>query len=155
VSEKEEFYANVVADIDSTGRSCIGVFPDVDSKDPTNEAFTYTIGNSLVGLPELLVIGLYDEVGMSILNAVSEKLKDAADPFAEGPLQIGGKLPPYLVEAAESVKDDFTIQATEVLGNSSYRVMQVVFCDREGRFPWDAGCAEPYANVKVHRKLQS
>ncbi len=151
----KDFRERVIGDIDRTGRSCIGVFPIPETKDPTNEAFIYTIGNSLVGLPELLVIWLYDETGMRILNAVSDALKDAKDPFAEWALEIGGKLPPYLIEAADSVKDDFTIQATQVLGNTNYRVMQVVFCDREGRFPWDDGCAEPYRNVKVHRRMQS
>jgi hypothetical protein len=151
----KEVYARIIADIDKHGRSCMGVFPLPDSKDPTNEAFTYTIGNSLVGLPELLVIGIYGQAAIGILNAISDALKEAPDPFVEGPLEIGGKFPPYLVEAAESVKGDFTIQATQVLGRLDYRVMQVVFCDREGRFPWDAGCAEPYRNVKVHRRLQS
>jgi hypothetical protein len=51
------------------------------------------------------------------------------------------------------VKDEFMVQATAVLGNRDYRVMQVVFCDREGRLPWEEGCAEPYRNVKIHRKL--
>ena len=101
------------------------------------------------------MIGIYDRVGMGILNAVSDALKDAPDPFKEGPLQIGGKVPPYLVEAAESVKDDFMVQAEQVLGRRDYRVMQVVFADRDGRLPWEDGCAEPYRSVKIHRRLQS
>ncbi len=150
----KEFRENIVRNIDQYGRSCVGVFPTAETKDPTNEAFTYTIGNSLVGLPELLVIGIYDTAARDILNAISDALKAKPDPFKEGPLEIGGKMPPYLLEAAESVKDEFMVQAGQVLGRRDYRVMQVVFCDREGRLPWDEACAEPYRSVKIHRRLQ-
>jgi Domain of unknown function (DUF4262) len=137
-------------DVERTGRTVIGVFPDADSKDPTNDAFMYSVGNALKGLPELLVVGMYRD-GYAI-NALSEIMLERGRKFQDGEVvDLGGPCPVCVVDAAEGVKDRYTCQATGVFGEGGYAVMQVVLPDAAGKFPWDRGCAEPYSRVVVHR----
>lgn len=134
------------------GRTLVGVFALQDSKDPINDAFTYTIGNALKQLPELLIVGLYDDRG--ILNALSEEMIRRGRAFDDGDTFTfpGSSKPVALCDAAESVKERYTLQATDILGGADkYRVMQVVLCDKAGLFPWTPGCAEPYSKVVVRR----
>lgn len=148
----EEYERKQVEHIARHGRTCAGVFALADSKDPTNETFVYTIGNALKGLPELLTVGLCDDHG--ILNALSEVMILLDRSFDDGDVYTFKEtgMPVALVEAAESVKETFTRQATHLLGGADkYRVMQVVLSDKAGLFPWQPGCAAPYSKVKVHR----
>jgi hypothetical protein len=57
-------YRQLRANIRRYGRTVIGVFPDRDSPDPTNDAFAYTVGNGLRSLPELLVIGMFGQTAI-------------------------------------------------------------------------------------------
>lgn len=145
------FGENLRRNIAEHGRGVIGIFPAEDSADPVNDAFAYTIGNSLRGLPELLLIGMYGERATAILNRVSELVAAKADPFAEGELPLGNASV-YLLPVGDGVKDTHTVQASNFLDGRKYRVVQVVLCDQRGRFPWQDGCAEPYSRVKCHRR---
>lgn len=65
-------------------------------------------------------------------------------------VSFGGRYPVMVFDASEEVKDRYTIQATNLLGRP-YRVMQVIVCDRQGCWPWQAECERPFREVKVHR----
>jgi hypothetical protein len=151
-SDIEKVRQQMLDNIERTGRALVGVFPGDPSSDPVNDAFVYTIGNGDRNLPELLIVGLYDDE--YILNALSKMMLERGKPFEDGELvEMGGKCPACVVDAAESVKKRYTIQATSYhrAKRQKYRVMQVVLPDREGLFPWQRGCANPYSKVKVHR----
>lgn len=148
----EKVRQRMLADIERTGRSVQKVFALPGSPDPVNEAFQYTVGNGDRNLPELLMIGLFDDD--YILNYLSGLMLERGRPFEDGELvEIGAKCPVYLCEASDGVKDGYTLGASSYHrgGAKGYRVMQVVLPDREGLFPWQRGCAEPYSKVKVHR----
>jgi hypothetical protein len=133
-------------DIQERGRSVIAVMPD--NADP-NEAFTYTIGNARIGLPELLVVGSCHPSMCGMLNALS-KIMLQKGAFVDGQtVSLGGQYPVYVFDAKEGVKDDFTIQATNYLGRSNYMVMQVVMPDSHGKWPWQADCDEPYCHIEM------
>lgn len=136
-----------------TGRHIMGVFPDVDSEDPLNESFTYSIGNSLRNLPELLLVGLCGE--SFAINALSELMLKRGRKFDDGEIvSLGGPFAVCVVDASEDVKREFTIQVGRQLGiaDQDYDVMQVVLPDKDGRFPWQPDCAEPYRRVRTWRR---
>ena len=147
---------NVEENIARFGRGVIGVFPTEDTVDPVNEAFSYTVGNALKGLPELLVVGLYDRSGVAVLNHLSRLMIERGRAFDDGEMvSLGGEQPLCLIEVGALAKETFTVQATafyDETGRGDYRLMQAVLCDKAGRFPWDAGCAAPYAAVTVWRE---
>jgi hypothetical protein len=154
MSEKasRKFRTDVRKNIKRYGRAVFGIFPDQDMKDPTNEVFAYSIGNALKGLPELLIVGMYNETAKQLINILSEKQLQRGHAFDDGELvSLGGKHPVLVVAAGDEVKERYTIQVKNFVGEP-YDVMQIVMCDKEGRFPGQEGCAPPYANVRVYRR---
>ncbi len=139
-------------DIEKYGRHivCVGATEGSASAYP-NDRFSYTIGNARKGFPELLVVGVFQQG--YILNPLSEMMIERGHKFADGELVElgGGKFPVCLIDAAESVKDDYTVQAGEHY-SGDYAVMQVVMSDPCGLFPWQPKCAAPHSRIVVHRR---
>jgi Domain of unknown function (DUF4262) len=139
--------------IRDAGRAVIGVFPEDDD---VNSAFCYSIGNAIRGLPELLIVGMFDQGGVSLINLLSEKMIQRGDKFDSGEMiDLGGAVPVCAIDATDEVKDIYTIQATNYYGNGDYAVMQMVLPDKHGRFPWDADCAAPYGKIRVYRRMNA
>lgn len=152
VRKLDAMEANIERNIALHGRSIIGVFPNAGSKDPVNEAFAYTIGNAIKGLPELLIVGMYEDT--YTLNRLSSMMLERGKKFADGELVLlgeGARVPVCVVDASDAVKDRYTFQASNYHGGEDYAVMQVVVPDTHGLFPWQPGCSRPYADVKVYR----
>jgi hypothetical protein len=148
----DEIREKMAADIASTGRSVLCIFPTEEG----GEAFSYSVGNCLKGLPELLVLGMRPMPAVALINELSQEMIDRGRKFDDGEVfSLGGPCPICIVDAAESVKADYTIQAGHLVGGRDYGVMQIVLPDPAGKFPWDEGCAEPYSTTKVMRRLAS
>jgi hypothetical protein len=123
------------------------VLPGVD--DPDHLPFCYTIGNAERGLPELLLIGVGRD-GSGALNVASEIIIERGKAFDDGELvSLGGKYSVKVVNADPEVKQFYTVQAGEILEHQNYHVQQVIACDRQGRFPDDPACEEPYASYPI------
>jgi hypothetical protein len=117
-----KFYAGTAEHIKRSGRSIMQVFvPEGEEGWP----FSYTIGNHLRELPELLAIGTSQG---GFLNDLSQKMVDAGKPFEDGQFQVG-----------------------EYFGHQNYSVMQVLIPDREGKFPGEDGCQPPWSQFPVLR----
>jgi len=136
----------IVDDINRTGRCVICVGADKDAP-----PFAYTVGNQLVDLPELLLIGSFDG---SILNYLSEQMIERGRGFAHDELvSLGGVFPVKIVDAdTQQCRDEWTIQANHI--GRKYTVQQVVLCDRQGRYPDDPRCAPPYSTVPILWRTQ-
>jgi hypothetical protein len=132
-------------DIARVGWSCMGVGGGEDSL-----PFIYTIGLHLKGLPELLVIG---GIGPSLHSVVNESASRmvAGGAFTHGQrIGFGGEHSLVAVHCdSPDAWDEYTIQAASYYGHRDYKVIQLVLCDQQGRYPWDSGCADPYARQPV------
>jgi hypothetical protein len=131
-----EFYEKAAANIKLGGQSLVGVFATKRS----DETFTYTIGNHEKGLPELILVGLNNNVAGQILNMLGEQQR-AAKQALSGDVSLGGQYPVHCVEVTEvpKVKDEYTCQVEEYYGTRDYRVVQVLFPDKQGRYPAPLG----------------
>jgi Domain of unknown function (DUF4262) len=143
---RREFHDGTTEHIRRSGRSIIGVVPEADDDLP----FAYTIGNHLKKLPELLVIGT---CRAAFLNDLSELMIRTGKPFLDGQLvRINAARPPVkLIRANDIARTDYTVQAGQYLGHENYAVMQVLIPDRNGRFPGENGCQEPFSLLPVLR----
>ncbi len=141
---REDFHAGTVAHIEKHGRSIIGVFACADDDIP----FSYTIGNHLKGLPELLVIG---SSRAPYLNDFSRLMIARGGPFANGEVVALPMLtlPMKFIVADTRAHENYTVQAGEYLGHQNYDVLQVLISDREGRFPDQPGCQPPWSTFPV------
>lgn len=142
-SMPQGFYDDVAKNIRETGRSII-----------VTVGWSYTIGNYLRGLPEILALGNVDPRQLSgMLNALSEKMIARGYQFTDNEsVDLGGKFPVVMIEAGYIAKRDFTIQAGQFFRHDDYSVLQAVLCDPAGRYPWDEGCRQEY-RVAVLRSL--
>ncbi len=136
--------AQVKEHIEKAGQSVIGIF---DGDPP----FSYTIGNTAKGLPELLLIGMHPAQAREILNMFGSMMRNRGEGFANMELvSLGdGALPLLMVETDERGSDEYARQARAYFGDQDVSVVQVVIPDRQGRFPGQPGCDEPYASVPV------
>lgn len=145
----ERLSEKIALDVERSGRAVMMIFGDGKGSYP----FSYTIGNHLKGLPEMLLIGGASPSFGAILNEASALAQRLGRPFVSGEVvDLGGARPIKVIDARHpDVKEKFTCLATRFLGVENYLVQQVIVCDREGRFPGDPGCAEPYSGVPLMR----
>lgn len=136
------FRQTIAAAIAQHGRMVLGV-----GGDPT---FTYTIGNALVGKPELLCIGALPHAVTPFLNMLSERPGLAATMDGEI-LDVGGAYGLKAIWCGPQAKTDYTNQAGIYLGREDYDLLQLLICDKKGRFPDEPGCDWPYSLTPVLR----
>lgn len=124
--------------IQSHGRAVIGVF---------DSGFSYTIGNTLKGVPELIMIGGIDVRHMAlILNYVSDHLIEKGVPD-DGIVDIGGQFPMKVIKASHRAQDEFMFQASRYHGTEDYDVLQVIVPDKTGKYQGDEGFDRYYETV--------
>ena len=130
-----------------TSRPVIGVFGDKDEM-----SFAYTIGNHVRGLPEMLIVApMRHEDMMSLLNYAAATLATKGPhQVADGELvDIGGTFPMKARPVGSFVRQKYTIQAGQYWRNERYDVIQLLLCDKEGRYPDDPDCDARYAEQPV------
>lgn len=150
-----KFHDRTEDDIKRYGRHIVCVAPaEAAPSLYPNDRFSYTVGNACKGFPELLIVGVFRQG--YVLNPLSEIMIERGYKFADGELVDlgGGKFPFCLIDAAETVKDGYTVQAGEHYDSSDYAVMQVVASDPCGLFPWQPKCAAPHSRIIVHRRAE-
>ena len=125
----------IPADAYFDGHQLIGVRPRVGYPDD-GPPFTYSIDLSIVkpGWPELIAIGF--DAGRMI-NA----LAGAPEPPL-GLVHMEGAPVPFLVRLvnAAHAREHYTFQIVD----PAAPLAQIIVPDKDGRFPWDEGCAAPY-----------
>ncbi|HEX2172884.1 MAG TPA: DUF4262 domain-containing protein, partial [Dehalococcoidia bacterium] len=113
------------------------VFPTPD--DP-GYPFTYTIGLTDKGHPELIVFGLPGDAAHKVLIAALWKLEHGEVKEGELTDEILRRYPVVFRELpADKAAEDHTFQAAVYYGRP-VRFMQIIWPDRAGRFPWHPDC---------------
>lgn len=99
--------------------------------------YAYTVGLTGHALPEFLVTGLSAGRAAEVLNdAAATAVDGGAPPVAGGRVRLPGGRPGEVVRVAEPwVHMDVAAGMFE----SRLRALQLVYADRQGRWPWDAG----------------
>jgi hypothetical protein len=102
--------------------------------------FAYTVGRAMKDRPELLIVGLAQRVAQQLLNDLADR--DDAEPLEVGPegLEIRDLIAGYpaILLPADPVAAEMNL-ALRFFGSEKVSALQVVWPDREGRFPWAEG----------------
>ena len=109
-------------------------------EEPGSPGFAYSIGLwETFGHPEILIIGLRREQGHGIINACADLIR-AGTVFREGE-RYSDVLKGYAVEFLEIAPDYHPTYLGSAIRFYGKRVpaLQIVYPDRDGRFPWDEG----------------
>ena len=110
VEHKDPFYIRIAQIINQHGRQIIAVAPE-----KKKQAFFYTIGNSVVGAPELLIIWqLGAKRHNNDLNKLSEQMLEAGKRYGNGQrINLGGEHDLQVWDTTPVAKIQYTRQATE------------------------------------------
>lgn len=119
--------------IDRKGWAVTGV-PDAASP------FAYTVGLTRHRHPELGMIGLPVDTAHGLLNTLAGRVFDGAQ-YTPG-WRIGDLLVDYevVLVGGRPQRRLWPVAAYGLYGRDRVRLLQVVWPDRFGRFPWEAGC---------------
>lgn len=100
--------------------------------------FHYTAGLTEHGLPELIVYGVTDEHGPSLLNSLASRLLDG-EVIADG-TRIDDLLEgPFTPQLRTAVRRRDPLGVAEEQYGDQVMVRQLVLPDRENRMPWEVG----------------
>lgn len=150
-NERHKIFLQQVGEtVKKFGRQIIGTYESNEN----GRAFTYTIGNSLQGVPELIMMNITGPEAADLLNLVSDQLRDEKIEVVDG-LKFTPKCvldSPTLsndlyirFEACEpGVREELTIQAGQFLANETYPVFHLILSDENGVDPQDEDCNEQY-----------
>lgn len=131
------------ANIRQYGVSIIGTTTDT----PNGEvSMSYTIGLSDAGKSEILVFGLPHEAAVMFLNDAAKRLRKDTLPL-DVPVHDLGNFPMVFREVPAAMAVDYIIQANHRAGRD-VSVIQMVWPDPHGRFPWEPGFEERFVRMQ-------
>lgn len=97
--------------------------------------FTYTVGLTEHGLPELIVTGQRSETAHHLVAAWGDYLLDENLVLPGESLHCG----PFVLEAVEVDEPHDTLVVAHRFYGDQVRALQLVWADSRGRWPWDPG----------------
>lgn len=109
----------------------------------TGPSFCYTTGLTEKSFPEFLIAGFNPEQGHQVIMMAVHTLKERGTRFENGEVvQLGDEdhQKVLILDARDSVKDDYTHQTGQYYGTEEYEVQQLLIPDVMGRFPNDPAC---------------
>lgn len=113
--------------------------------DDHGEAFAYTAGVAAFAHPEFIVFRLGQEMSQWVLNNLAMRVRDGAQRFEAG-MKVSGVIEGYdlaliAVEDSSKAKMTVTNRFYRAAGEPPVPALQVAIPDKDGRWPWDEGCA--------------
>lgn len=142
---RDEFIAKAQMNILEHGLHIQGV-----GSSPTEPSFCYTIGNCEKGYPELLLIGNFNPCDIAtILNILSVNMIETRE-IPDGMVKPweDAQYPVLARKASEVARKKYTILVDDVVAIRNYDVIQIVLCDKEGKYPGDEGI-NPFFDVPL------
>jgi len=152
----EKVVRNVRRMIDSHGFAVMGIGTGVchdcgDGKPHVHGqglSFHYTVGLLESKLPELLLFGLSALDGHQLLTILAGKMKKDGV-FTHGAyVSLGGTYPLLAIEADDpETFTEYVTMPKRVYRRNIYPVIEMLTCDRQGRYPPD--CDKPYSDTPI------
>lgn len=103
-------------------------------RDGYRPPYSYTVGLTEFGHPELVITGLAKDRAANVLIAAAEKVLDHGAPAAGARIKLPGKRPGEVVQVAEP---SVHLGVAADLFGERVAALQLVYADVQGRWPWD------------------
>lgn len=142
--------------VEKNGWATMSVCREPDARPPTPD-FTYSIGLSTKGLPDIIVFGLHQSLAQTLIADVASRLLQrphAADcqPVKPGePILdlVSGKRA-MLLEVAPDIGAKHALLALDYAeeNKATLQIWQLVWPDQKGLLPWENGVAPEAAAVQ-------
>jgi len=105
-------------------------------RDRYRPPYSYTIGLTSHGKPEVVVTGLPQQRAADLLNGVAAHLVHADPPAAGERVQLTGG---PLIEIVRVTEPSAHLHVATELFGPVLRALQAVYADDRGHWPWDRG----------------
>jgi hypothetical protein len=134
----DRFIRRMEQRIDQQGWAVLTHFP---ADDHAHASFAYTIGLTAQGGPEVIIAGLDPTLSEHLLNDLARRVVERAQRFTAGQ-RISDVLDGYDAVLVEGPAAGVLRPAAAYVryGENVVRLLQVVWPDARGRFPWEPGC---------------
>jgi hypothetical protein len=132
--------AEIAAQVQTHGWSVATIF---EGDEDIGVPFAYSIGlRESFRAPEIIITGLPAASAAVLINMLGDKLRDGARLPTDAPLNdlLDGGLTCILKRIPPGAVGKLGL-AYAYYRDWNFEVIQCVWPDREGRFPWEAGCA--------------
>ena len=134
---RDDYISTVMDTIDEYGVMIQAVFSG-EGQEPS-PSFAYTVGLAAIGEPEIIVFGLSPETSHHILNSMALPLGERAWQPGISHEVFGLDVPAYLLVVADS-SEHLTVSNMLFGGADPIPALQLVYPDKNGRWPWEPGC---------------
>jgi hypothetical protein len=143
-----------VVGVGGGGCDCAGCDGGTDEGTDDGTEFSYTVGLSTLGFPEVITYGLPQLVAQACLNRIGQQVSAGKPPRVGTMVEhVFQGLRGYLLDASDT--SDLV-----VVGQVYPEIVaaQLIWPDRHGRFPWEAGydrwrCAQPLIGPPPARRV--
>jgi hypothetical protein len=144
----EDFLRRKQEIIDKVGWAVMHVLPNGDDPDDPHDPddpdattpFAYTVGLTAHGYPELFIAGLAPGIAHALLNDLAGRVYDQAKRFTHGQ-RVSDLIAGYdaIIVEGPVIEALPPMAAIARYGRDQIRLQQIVWPDRQGRFPWQDG----------------
>lgn len=132
---------SVLEDIEQNG---VQLFFDEDEESGSSRAFTLGLWH-LRQRPEVLALGLPEELAVQVLELVIDDVEDGV--VYEAGHKHDGIVHGYPVRFGKVSKEQVAAllpEMTALYGDVDVPVLQMIYPDKQGRWPWDADVREGF-----------
>lgn len=135
----------ILTDIDENGLHVVEV--EDDAGEP---AYAFSVGMwESFGQADVAVFGLPPEAAAALLEAIADDAAEgktfAADSRHEGLLQ---GYPVRFLAVPKAFYAEYFPEAVWAYGNDDFPVLQLVWPDKQGRWPWEPGVREGFRDAQ-------
>lgn len=130
LSSPDDLYRRVQDAIDRRGFGIVSVGGSARSAE-----FSYTVGLSEQGLPELVVLAVRPADAVRLLDLWGDYLREKSVVLPGETLRTG----PWLLEAVAVERPEEHLLVAHRFYGDRLRALQLVWADAGGRWPWDPG----------------
>jgi hypothetical protein len=130
----------IIDDVAKFGWHVVAVVPKAGEQWPE---FAFTVGlHKTYNHPELIIFGLPMKVAHGIFSTCVERIEES-EPFLEGQVRqdVLNDYDATFVAVAERFYAEYLGSAIGFYENADFPVLQLVWPDRNGCFPWDSSAA--------------
>lgn len=146
-NSKESFFEMIDGLIRSDGFAFICIGQDTDAP-----PFAYTVGlTETYGSPELLIFGVGQQIANVVFHGVVDKIKAGAR-FSDGDVLVEVLNLPCSIRAVRSEAAfpfAMNVAARYEFTDRAPSFQQIVYPDRDGKFPWEPGYDEGMRRIQT------
>lgn len=107
--------------------------------------FTYSTGLTKGEWPELILTGMHMNQAAGVIMAVVDMMKDDVLKIEHGKVvEIYEDCPVTFIKVSEKEKNERMGVTSRYLGGKPFDAYQIVWADRNQKFPWDEGFEEEF-----------